>query len=144
MASLQGQWVDKTIRSAVVVGLETLELTGFLAVRTRDGLTSGVSGETIQTTIHDEGLQPVFRRKKLEVKSSLACQFLRYGFVQINGNLHCLALCCHHRAAIEVVIVVAHRNLDAAIFFVDLTARHLGHKIPLLGCVVQADGAALH
>ena len=43
---LNGQRVDKAVGPSIVVGLETLELTGFLTILTGDGLTRGITRQT--------------------------------------------------------------------------------------------------
>ena len=59
MTCLQRQGIDEAVCTTIIVCLETLELTGLLTVRTGNGLTRGITRETVQTTIHREGLQPV-------------------------------------------------------------------------------------
>ncbi len=59
VARLHGQRVNKTVGASVVVGLKALKLSGFLSIRTGDGLTGSVAGETVQSAIHQIGLLPV-------------------------------------------------------------------------------------
>ena len=144
MARLQGQRIHKTVGTTVVIGLEALELSGFLAIRTGDGLTGGITGESVQATIHQEGLQPILRRQELDVEARLASQFLRHGLIQVDGYLHSLTLGSDHHATVEVVVVVAHAHLDATLLAVHLAAGHLWHQVPLLRGVVQTHGTALY
>ena len=144
MASLQGQRIHETACTPVVVCLETLELSRLLTVRTGDGLTGGIAREAVQASIHCEGLQPILRRQELYIEACLASQLLRYGLVQIDGNLHGLALGCDDDTAVEVVVIVTHGNFDTAVLTIHLPAGHLRHKIPLFGRIVQADGSTLY
>ena len=59
MTCLQRQRIDEAVCTTIIVGLEALELTGLLTVRTGDSLTCSITREAVQTTIHREGLQPV-------------------------------------------------------------------------------------
>ena len=100
--------------------------------------------EAVQASVHREGLQPILRRQELYIEACLASQLLWYGLVQIDGNLHCLALGSHHHTAVEVVVVVTHGYFDATVLTVHLPAGHLRYKIPLLGRIIQADGSTLY
>ena len=81
MTCLQGNGVHEAIRTTVVVGLEAFELPGFLTVGSGDGLTRCITWETVKTTIHDEGLQPILRGQELHIKASLTSQCIRHRLV---------------------------------------------------------------
>ena len=154
VTGIDGQRVDEAVGTTVVVGLEALELTRLLTVRTGDGLAGGIARQTTQATVHRVCLQPVLRRQELDVEASLASQFLRHGLVEPDGNLHGLTLDGHDDAAVEVlgeasvsaaqrIFLIAHGDLDGAVHAVHLAVGHLRHEVPLFGCVVQTDSSAL-
>ena len=141
---LNGQRIDESFCPAVIVGLETLELAGFLAVWTSDGLTCGIARQAPQASIHRECLQPILRRQELDVESCFTSQLLWHRLVEPNSHLHCLAFGRHHYTAVEVVVIVTHRDLYGTVRTVHLTVSHLRHQVPLLGSIVKADGTTLH
>ena len=144
MTRLNRKWIHKAVGATIIIRLESLELTRFLAVGTRGRETGGISGQTSQTAIHREGLEPILRRQELQVEASIACQFLRHGLVEIDRNLHSLSLRCDHHPTVEVVIVIAHAHLNASRLTVHLSVGHLGHQVPLLRRVVQTHSTTLH
>ena len=144
MTYLQGQRINETVSTTIVVGLEALELSGLLAVRSRDGLTGCIAWETIQASVHQEGLQPILRWQELDVETSLTGKLLRHGLIQVDGYLHSLAFRRDHHTTVEVVVIVAQTHFDTAVLTVHPAVRHLRHKIPLLRCVIQPDSTALY
>ena len=144
MTRFQWQGVHKAVCTTIVVGLKPFELTGLLAIGTSDGLTGGITREATQTIVHLIGLQPVLRGQELDIQSCLTSQLCWYGLVQPDGNLYCLAFGCHHDTAVEVIVIIAQGYLDATVLFVDLTAGHLWHQVPLLRGVVQTNGSTLY
>ena len=144
MAGNNGQRVNKAVCTTIVIGLETLELSRLLAVRTCHRLTRCVTWQSAQLAVHRVGLQPVLRRQELDVQSCFASQLLWHGLIQPYGNLNGLAFGCHYHAAVKVVVVIAQPHLDGACCLVHLTAGHRGHKVPLLWRVVQAHSTALY
>ena len=144
MTRLKREGIHKAIRTTVIVGLEAFELTRFLTVGTGNGLTRCITRETVQTTVHDEGLQPIFRGQELQIKTSFASQFFRYGLIEPYGNLHRLTLCCYYSTTVEVIIVVTHGHLNTTILTVHLPAGHLRHEVPLFRRIVQSYGTTLN
>ena len=144
MACLHRTGIHETVCTSVVVGLETLELTGLFAIGAGDGLTGGIARQASQASVHREGLVPVLRGQELQIEACFPCQFLGHGFIEPHGNLNGLTLGSHHHATVEVIVVVAHRYLDAAFLTIYLTADGLRHKIPLLWGIVQTDGTTLY
>ena len=140
---LQRQGIDETVCTTIIVGLETLELTGLLCIWTSNGLTGGITWETVQPTIHREGLEPIARRQKLEVEASLTSQFLWYRLIEPDGYLYGLSFSGHHDPTVEIIVIVTQRHLDGTFLLVHLPVGHLRHKIPLLRGVVQTDSTSL-
>ena len=59
MTCLKRQGIHKAICTTIIIGLEPLELTRLLTIGSGDGLTRCIARETVQTTVHQEGLQPI-------------------------------------------------------------------------------------
>ena len=144
MPAFEWRGIYKAICAAIVVGLESLELTGLLAIGTCHGLTGCIAREAVKAAIHQIGLVPVLRRQKLDVQSCFACQCFRHGLVEPNGNLDGIPQTCYHNAAIEVVVIVTQAHFNLLRLFVHGSIGGLGHKVPLLGSLVKSDGATLH
>ena len=144
MSSFKWSGIDKAVGAAVIVGLESLELTGFLTVGACHGLTGCITGETVQAAIHQVGLVPVLRRQEFDVQSRFACQSLGHGFVEPYGDLDGITLSRHNDAAVEVVVVIAQTHFDLTCIAVHGATCGLGHKVPLLGSLVQTHGTTLH
>ena len=73
VSSFKWSGIDKAVGAAVIVGLESLELTGFLTVGACHGLTGSITRETVQATIHKVGLVPVLRRQEFDIQSRFTC-----------------------------------------------------------------------
>ena len=131
------------IRSAVVIGLEPLELSRLLLVGTGIGIAYGIARQSAQPAIHHKRLEPVLRRKELHVEASLAFKECRNRLVEVHFNPCTLALTCHHNPAFKIIVVVSQHYLYLVAFLVHLSAHHLRHEIPLLRGVAQSHGTTL-
>ena len=141
---LYRQRVNKLARAAVVVSSEPFELLGFLTVIDCGGVACGVFRQQSRAVVGKVHFRPVLRRQKFEIKSRLARKCLRNRIIQEYRNLYRVAFGLCHNARVEVVIVVTQRHLDALVVAIHLAVDGFRHKVPLLGRVVQPDGAALH
>ena len=107
VSSFKWSGIDKAVGAAVIIGLESFELTGLLTVGTCHCLTGCITRETVQAAIHQIGLVPVLRRQEFDVQSCFAGQSLWYGLVEPYGDLDGISLTRHDNAAVEVVVVIA-------------------------------------
>ena len=143
MAGRKRQGFDELARTPVVIGPVPLELADLLFVGTHLGVAHRISREAVGLAVHQVGLVPILRGQELQVEAGFSRQRLRNRLVQVDGDLHRLALGFDDDAGIEVVPVVTHAHLDGLCERIDGTGRHRGHEVPLLGSGAQADGAAL-
>ena len=150
VSSFKWSGIDKAVGAAVIVCLESFELTGLFAVRACNCLAGSITWETVQATIHKVGLVPVLRRQELDVQSRFACQSLGHRLVEPNRNFYGSLFPFggrkgrHNDAAVEVVVVIAQTHFDLTCIAVHGATCGLGHKVPLLGSLVQTHGTTLH
>ena len=116
----EGQGVNKPVCSAVIISLEALELTRFLAVGAGGGETCCITWKSPQTSVHLVGLEPVLGGQELDVETCIASKDFWHRLVQPYRNFHRFPFGCDHYPRVEVVVVIPHADLDALGFFVDL------------------------
>ena len=142
LARFERQRIDELARVAVIVGAESLVLSGLLFVRQDLGLADRVTREPVDSAVRDIGLAPVLGRDELKVETGLAHYGLGQRLVQIECELHGVALRGGHDARNEIVVVEAHLDFNGVIRLVH-SARRLGDQVPLLGGLGESHGAAL-
>ena len=59
MACSERLWIDKLASASIVVGLEALELSWFLAVRFGSRFAGSIARQAVDLAIHDESLLPI-------------------------------------------------------------------------------------
>ena len=144
VSRLERQGRNEASSPSVVVSLEALELPGLLAIGPGYRPAGGVTGKTVEATVHDKRLQPIPRRQELKVKACVAYKFFGHRLVKPNGYLDGFAIGGNDNAAVEVIIIITQTNLNAALLAVNLAVSHLRHQVPLFRSVVQTDGTTLH
>ena len=142
LARFERQRIDELAGVAIVVGAESLVLPGLILVRQDLGLADRVTREPVDAAVRDVGLAPVLGGDELQVETGLAHYGLGQRLVQIECELHRIALRGGHDARNEIVVVKAHLDFNGVIRLVH-SARRLGDQVPLLGGLGESHGAAL-